>query len=273
MYDLPYLFFVLLRSSKSLSLTVSSFVIGKCLPNKRQTIDSKDVLFSLVTTVGLLVFNMEGSKDGHNPILFIPIFMSVVGMLFESLSGYYQEDIRRTLKPTAFEFMLAQSFYGGLIAIFNWIMSEEFSYTFKLFAHSSEALKDQFAGTIIMCIGYVFMFRILSRHGPIVIALISCTRKVFTVLLSAWINGTVLGGPRAFGILTVCIGVVIECSRSICEKKPLTHQKPSLGVNAKTVPVPEIMDCAPLSVESTHESTPALSANQFSSNRDRFKSE
>ncbi len=55
---LPYLFFVMLRSSKSLSITVSAFGIGYFLP-KKQYVKGLDILFSIVTTAGLVAFNYE----------------------------------------------------------------------------------------------------------------------------------------------------------------------------------------------------------------------
>lgn len=58
MADLPYLFFVMMRSSKSLSITVSAFAIGYFLP-KKQHVKGLDVIFSLVTTAGLIAFNYE----------------------------------------------------------------------------------------------------------------------------------------------------------------------------------------------------------------------
>lgn len=58
LFDLPYLFFLLLRSSKSISLTLGAFIMGKFL-KKNQTVSLTDLLFSAIITAGLVVFNFS----------------------------------------------------------------------------------------------------------------------------------------------------------------------------------------------------------------------
>jgi hypothetical protein len=58
LFDLPYLFFLLLRSSKSISLTLGAFIMGKFLP-KKQSVSLTDLFFSGIITVGLVVFNIS----------------------------------------------------------------------------------------------------------------------------------------------------------------------------------------------------------------------
>lgn len=58
MYDLPYLFFVLLRSSKSLSFTLGAFIIGSFVP-KKQRISKSDLIYGAIVTTGLIIFNLE----------------------------------------------------------------------------------------------------------------------------------------------------------------------------------------------------------------------
>lgn len=60
LYDLPYLFFTLLRSSKSISFTVGSFIIGLVLPGK-QRITVKDLVLGAIVTAGLVIFNLDVS--------------------------------------------------------------------------------------------------------------------------------------------------------------------------------------------------------------------
>ena len=58
MFELPYLFFILLRSSKSLSITISCFTIGKFVKTK-QGVKARDLIFSVITAAGLVVFNLD----------------------------------------------------------------------------------------------------------------------------------------------------------------------------------------------------------------------
>lgn len=122
LYDLPYLFFVLLRSSKSISFTLGAFIIGLIFP-KKQHLTLKDVIFGMIIASGLVIFNLavisrtkQDTKENNKEYIFLPLAFSIIGLIFESISGFFQEEIRKTLKPSAFEFMFFTSFYIGLLA-------------------------------------------------------------------------------------------------------------------------------------------------------------
>jgi hypothetical protein len=58
MYQLPYLMFVLIRSSKSISFTMAAFLLGMIYPKKKH-VSKMDVLFGIVITIGLIMFNLS----------------------------------------------------------------------------------------------------------------------------------------------------------------------------------------------------------------------
>lgn len=57
LYDLPYMFFVLMRSSKSVSFTLGAFVMGK-LFKTTHPISQIDILLTSIITFGLILFNI-----------------------------------------------------------------------------------------------------------------------------------------------------------------------------------------------------------------------
>lgn len=194
---------------------------------------------------------------GSKEVSLIPVIISILGMLFESLSGYFQEDVRKVLKPSSFEFMFVNSFYSWLIAVANWYRSSEFNYTFKLFSHSPEALTDQIKANLFTSIGNIFLFMILARRGPIVVALVTTTRKVFTVLLSAYTNNTPLKGTRGLGIGIVCFGVMLECSQSVYEKL-FKAQPPAIKDSKEKKPLTDTAKASEETPQVTTETTENL---------------
>ena len=162
----------------------------------------------------------------------LPIFISMLGLVLESISGFFQQDVRETFKPSTFEFMFFTSFYIGILATLVWILSGEYVNSIQLFMVSKDALIDQVTVALLHCIGNVFIFMVLSRRGPIVLALVTTTRKVFTVLHSFHTSASQLFGAKGLGILLVVVGLICECTQSILEKtKPKkvhhdTHHDP-----------------------------------------------
>lgn len=58
LYQLPYMMFVLLRSSKSISFTLTAFFMGMIYPKKKH-VSRLDVVFSIIITAGLVMFNFS----------------------------------------------------------------------------------------------------------------------------------------------------------------------------------------------------------------------
>lgn len=96
--------------------------------------------------------------------------------------------------------------------------------SYHLFSNSPEALRDQLIVAITGSLGNVFIFRLLSSRGPIVLALVTTTRKVFSVLLSAHSSATKLVGMKGVGIGIVVIGILLETSISLFKKKDETEK-------------------------------------------------
>lgn len=68
-------------------------------------------------------------------------------------------------------------------------------------------------------LGNVFIYMLLSQRGPIVLALVTTTRKVISVLLSAHTSATDLYGMEGLGMTVVCLGIIFESCHSINKKR------------------------------------------------------
>lgn len=98
-------------------------------------------------------------------------------------------------------------------------LTGEHQESLALFGSSSEALWDQLTVAVTGSLGNVFIFRLLSSRGPIVLALVTTTRKVFSVLLSAHSSATRLVGAKGLGIGIVMGGILLESYSSLTKNK------------------------------------------------------
>lgn len=104
-------------------------------------------------------------------------------------------------------------------------MTGEHVEALQLFSTSRAALYDQLVVAITGSLGNVFIFSLLSSRGPIVLALVTTTRKVFSVLLSAHSSATKLRGFKGLGIAIVVGGILAESYSSMTKKKKV-EEKP-----------------------------------------------
>ena len=106
----------------------------------------------------------------------------------------------------------------------------EFSRAFHLFSNNQDALIDQLKLTSLNVIGLTFIFLGLSLLGPIKLALITTSRKVFTVLFSIFIFQKQITGLKIIGMTIVFFGMVSE---NMPKKKKELKQKDEGNENGK----------------------------------------
>lgn len=87
-----------------------------------------------------------------------------------------------------------------------------------LFRSHPESLIDQLKLSGLNVFGQIFIFTTLSWMGPIILALITTTRKIFSVLASIVYYGHSVDVWKGSGIATVVVGLVLEMSYSILKK-------------------------------------------------------
>ena len=47
----------------------------------------------------------------------VPLFICLFGLVLEAVGGFYQQDVRASLKPTSFQFMLMTSSYAVSLSL------------------------------------------------------------------------------------------------------------------------------------------------------------
>lgn len=99
--------------------------------------------------------------------------------------------------------------------------------SYELYTRSPQALRDQLLVAVTHSFGNVFIFSLLSSRGPIALAVVTTTRKVFSVLLSAHSSATKLVGKKGLGIGIVIAGILLETGFSLFKKKNTEEKKGS----------------------------------------------
>ena len=84
------------------------------------------------------------------------------------------------------------------------LLSGELGAALKLFGGSSEALLDQAKLTGTNVLGLTFIFAGLSLLGPIKLAFITSSRKVFSMLVSIFVFNKKLNPVQVIGSFAVC---------------------------------------------------------------------
>lgn len=99
------------------------------------------------------------------------------------------------------------------------LLTGEFGDATKLFAGSSEAFVDQIKLTGTNILGLTFIFVGLSLLGPIKLAFITSSRKVFSMLISIFVFNKSLNYLQIIGMMFVFFGMISETIKGKESKK------------------------------------------------------
>jgi drug/metabolite transporter (DMT)-like permease len=155
----------------------------------------------------------------------LTLIISIVGLVIESIAGFFQQEVRAEHNPSTFQFMFLTSFFIGLSSLVVWFAGGEIYDTFSLYSHSINAFYDQILVCVLSCFGNIFVFMLLSRRGPIALALVTTTRKVFSVLLSIHNGSESISPFKGTGIGVVVVGVLLESLHGIMGSKPKHNER------------------------------------------------
>lgn len=85
----------------------------------------------------------------------------------------------------------------------------------SLFKADISSFWDQLEISILNVLGQIFIYLTLGWLGPVYLALITTTRKIFTVLTSIVYHGHQVDVWRGSGISLVILGIILELVYSI----------------------------------------------------------
>jgi UDP-galactose transporter B1 len=156
------------------------------------------------------------------------VVLVFLGATMDALASRNQSGIRKVLKPEPYQFMFFTCFWVAVLGftagkfqanltLLGQIIGEN-TKMLTLFLSDNSAVMDQLQLSGLNVLGQVFIYLTISWIGPIYLALITTTRKIFSVLCSVIYFGHTVDNWRATGIAVVTIGIMLEMAQSIRTK-------------------------------------------------------
>ncbi|KAF7283476.1 hypothetical protein GWI33_000559 [Rhynchophorus ferrugineus] len=128
----------------------------------------------------------------------------------DGLTGAVQERIRAESKPTGIQMMKVVNGWSTLFLLILIVLSGEI-FKFVEFANKFPAVYyNIFALSIMSAIGQLFLYSMVSEFGPLVVSIVTTTRKFFTVLGSVIIFGNTLTMTQWFGAVLVFSALFLD---------------------------------------------------------------
>lgn len=203
-YTLSYLFAILFRSSKFLSLVIASFIFGN---KKNSEHTGKNLIFALCTTVGLVIFASGGHFSGKSEL--VGFLYGIMSLIADCLVSHNQEKLKHE-SSAEFDFitvMQVMNFWNLLVSIvLCFFIKQEFWPAVHFVAQHPPSLVAQLVVSIAFTLGNFFIFFHLTTFGSVNLAYVTSVRKVITIFVSCVFFAQSLNTQKIIGI-----GIIILC--------------------------------------------------------------
>jgi len=227
----------LAKSCKILPVLLIGLLYQKYYPAQRYVV-------GVLITIGILVFNSSKlSKDTDEENSFLGLFLLFSSLFFDGLNATVQETLRRDHKPHAYDLMASANKYaaiasGVLYCVIGFmVMFFNADFTYIYFPSGSEItplIIISFCGAFGQC----FIFFMVERFGPLVLTIITTTRKFFTVLLSIFIYNHEMSNNQVWAMLFVFGAIIYDIYVSHQNKKNAANSSSS-NTKGKEMNLPE----------------------------------
>jgi UDP-galactose transporter B1 len=198
----------LMKSSKIISILIVSFLLRS---NAKHT--KSQYFCGFIITLGIVIFNLtqdkkKGGEDKDSSLLGIVIIM---GSLFcDGLIGTKQGEIKKKCNPSAWDQMESLNKWAGLICLAVAILSTQLFGFIEFVVKYPAVIKDLMLLAVLGTCGQVFIFYTIFNFSPLILSIVTTTRKFFTVLASIVIYRHSINQWQWLSIALVFAGVFVE---------------------------------------------------------------
>jgi UDP-galactose transporter B1 len=212
----------LMKSSKIISILIVGFLL------KSGAKHTKSQYFcGFIITTGIIIFNLtqDKKKDGEDKDSSIFGLLIILGSLFcDGLIGTKQGEVKKKFNPSAWDQMESLNKWAGIICFGASIVTIQLFGFIEFVMKYPAVVSDLILLAVLGTFGQVFIFYTIFNFGPLILSIVTTTRKFFTVLASIVIYRHHINEWQWLSIALVFAGVFVEMLSG--DKKEKKHDEP-----------------------------------------------
>lgn len=216
----------LAKSGKMVPVMIGGLLLGGEKYSLRQYLSVAAIIG------GTAIVSMGKKSSGGAPssvygLVFLLLSLSCDGMVGGFQGGFKKECEASKVKATSFDMMTYTNLYMFLTAIITAAAFGEITTGFAFMQKNPIIFEKIFKFSLCSAVGQSFIFYVINEFNPLTCTIVTTTRKVFSVLLSIFINGHAMSAQGWGGIAMASCGILSE----LADKKP--HDAPKAGAEKK----------------------------------------
>ncbi|XP_045463518.1 solute carrier family 35 member B1 homolog [Harmonia axyridis] len=219
---IPYPTQVVGKSAKPIPVMIFGVLLG------RKSYTLRKYIFVLIIVIGMVLFMLKDKPPGKvdSGVSFgIGEILIILSLTMDGLTGAVQERIRAESFPTGYQMMKASNGYSTVFLLVALILTGEALSFFSFATRHPVIVYNLLTLGLTQAVGQLFLFVMVSEHGPLAVSIVTTTRKFFTVLFSVIFFGNILNSRQWIGALAVFIGLFLDIFFSKGKMAPKKKEK------------------------------------------------
>jgi len=198
----------LMKSSKILSILMVSLCFAGAVKKKYT---KSQYLSGFIITTGIVVFNLfQGKSKGDKETSIIGLALLVFSLFCDGMIGVKQNEAKEKFKPSAFDQMESSNKWCLLFTfVFSLVTFQMGQFIFFCIQYPAVILDLVIIATL-GTVGQIFIFYTIFNFSPLVLSIVTTTRKFFTVIASIFFYQHPVNSTQWASIGLVFLGVVLE---------------------------------------------------------------
>lgn len=199
----------LAKSGKMVPVMIGSLLLGGASYTLRE--------YAAVLAIigGTCIVSMGGKKSSGGASSTLGILFIVLSLTCDGITGGMQNRLKKRsaelgVKAKPYDLMFWTNVYMAVTAALFALFLGEFNTGLGFCSQNPVIFEKILKFALCSAVGQSFIFYTISNFDPLVCTTITTTRKVFSVLLSIFINGHQLSPQGWFGIAMASSGILSE---------------------------------------------------------------
>ena len=198
----------LAKSGKMVPVMIGSLLLG----GASYTLREYASVAAIIIGTAVVSMGKKKSAQSSSTLGLVFIFLSLAA---DGITGGMQKRLKAKtstlgIKPKPYDFMFWTNLYMAATAAVIALTLGEFTTGIKFLLDNPSMLEKVLKFGICSAVGQSFIFYTISNFDPLVATTVTTTRKVFSVLLSIFLNGHAVGAQGWVGIALASSGILSE---------------------------------------------------------------
>ncbi|KAJ8951874.1 hypothetical protein NQ318_019850 [Aromia moschata] len=206
------------KSAKPIPVMILGVLLG------RKSYAFRKYVFVFMIVIGIVMFMLKekaATATAQESPLGVGELLLVLSLLMDGLTGAIQERIRAESKPSGLEMMYCGNVWSTLFLAVTILVTGEYAKFYEFARYYPFVIYNLLLLGVMSSIGQLFLYSMVSEFGPLVVSVVTTTRKFFTVLGSVIIFGNALSPRQWVGAVVVFAALFLDAfySKSAPKKK------------------------------------------------------